>query len=60
MKRSLEGLHAATTPQEIRRIRFVPAKNPDAVAVPEGLDILVLNAEQVRVTLQPPRRLSTT
>ena len=45
MKRGLEGLHAPSTPQEIRRIRFVSAKRPDAVAVPEGLDILVLNAE---------------
>lgn len=43
---SLTAALQTTAPFQLRRIPFVPARNSDAVPVPEGLDLVVLNSGQ--------------
>ncbi len=43
---SLTAALQTTAPFQLRRIPFVPARKSDAVPVPEGLDLVVLNSGQ--------------
>ena len=55
----MAALHTAA-PFKLRRIAFVPARDSDAVPVPQGLDLVVLNEQQARplnVSQFPPFQL---